>query len=128
MGPLKLYSDSDIELKDEEIYMLLSSIEPYLVTNESSILGPSYIGDKILMTYNRSICDPDAKDERLRIMGTDCWTIISCEKENEIVLLSKIEIVKMILDIEFDTIAEVCQLDPSLGEKASSGIRKVYLE
>ncbi|NHJ46680.1 MAG: hypothetical protein FK733_02720 [Asgard group archaeon] len=128
MGPLPIYSDGKLEIKEEDVFILLSSIEPYSITTESSILGPSYIGDDILMSYNRSISNPDAQDERLKLMGTDCWVIISCEMEFEIVLLSKIELIKMILDIEFDTIDEISQLDSNLGKKASYAIREVIFK
>jgi hypothetical protein len=128
MGPLPIFSEGKLEIQEEDIFMLLSSIEPYSVTTESSILGPSYIGNEILMTYNRSICNPDACDERLKLMGTDCWVIISCDKEFEIVLLSKIEIIKTILDIEFDVIDEINQLDSAIGKKASFAIREVLFK
>jgi len=126
MGPMLIYSNGLLKISDEDLMMLFSTIEPYSCTPESSILGPKYYGDQIVMTYNRSVCDPDAKDERLRMMGTDVWVLISCKTKYEVVLLSIIELVKIILDIEFDSILEVNQLDSSLGERATHAIRAAY--
>ncbi|NHJ32979.1 MAG: hypothetical protein FK732_08955 [Asgard group archaeon] len=126
MGPLQIYSNGLLEISEEDLMMLFSTIEPYSCTPESSILGPKYYGGQIIMTYNRSVCDPDANDERLRIMGTDVWCLISCKEEFELVLLSIIEIVKIILDIEFDSVEEVHQLDAALCERATHAIRAAY--
>ena len=78
------------------------------------------------MIYNRSISNPDAKDERLNIMGTDCWVIISYPKKHEIILLSKIDIAKMILDIEFDDIEEISQITYDICSRASAAIIEMY--
>ena len=126
MGPLQMYSNGLLEISDEDLMMLLSTIEPYSCTAESSILGPKFYNKQIIMTYNRSICDPDANDERLRLMGTDVWCLISCKEEFELVLLSIIEIVKIILDIEFDSIEEISQLDAALCERATQAIKAAY--
>ncbi len=126
MGPLLLYSNGLLEISEEDLMMLFSTIEPYSCTPESSILGPKYYNKQIVMTYNRSICDPDANDERLRLMGTDVWCLISCKEEFELVLLSIIEIVKIILDIEFESIEEISQLDAALGERATQAIKAAY--
>ena len=126
MGPLQMYSNGLLEISDEDLMMLLSTIEPYSCTAESSILGPKFYNKQIIMTYNRSICDPDANDERLRLMGTDVWCLISCKEESELVLLSIIEIVKIILDIEFDSIEEISQLDAALCERATQAIKAAY--
>lgn len=126
MGPLLIYSNGLLKISEEDLMMLFSTIEPYSCTPESSILGPKYYDEQIVMTYNRSVCDPDANDERLRMMGTDVWCLISCKKEFELVLLSIIEIVKIILDIEFDSVQEVHQLDSALGERATQAIRAAY--
>ena len=126
MGPLLIYSNGLLDISEEDLMMLFSTIEPYSCSPESSILGPKFYGDQIVMTYNRSVCDPDANDERLRLMGTDVWCLISCKKEFELVLLSIIEIVKVILDIEFENIKEVHQLDSALGERSTHAIRAAY--
>jgi hypothetical protein len=126
MGPLQMYSNGLLEISDEDLMMLLSTIEPYSCTAESSILGPKFYNKQIIMSYNRSICDPDANDERLRLMGTDVWCLISCKEEFELVLLSIIEIVKIILDIEFDSIEEISQLDAALCERATQAIKAAY--
>lgn len=126
MGPLQIFADGNLKIAEEELLILLSSIEPYSVTTESSILGPSYIENEVVMTYNRCVCNPDAQDERLRLMGADTWVIISCSKDYELILLSKIEIVKMILDIEFAVIDELNQLDSIVSKKAAFAIMKVY--
>ncbi len=126
MGPLSFYSYGDFEITQEDIFMLLSSVEPYTVSSESTISGPYFIDDKIIMVYNRSINYPEANDERLRIMGTDCWVMLSCEIENELVLLSKVEIVKMILDIEFGTIEEISQLTTEMAEQSAKAILNIY--
>jgi hypothetical protein len=60
------------------------------------------------------------------MMGTDVWVLISCKTKYELVLLSIIEIVKIILDIEFEAIVEVNQLDAALGERATQAIRAAY--
>jgi len=126
MGPLLIYSNGLLKISEEDLMMLFSTIEPYSCTAESSILGPKYYGNQIVMTYNRNVCDPDANDERLRLMGTDVWCLISCDKKFELVLLSIIEIVKIILDIEFDSVEEIHQLDSALGERATQAIRAAY--
>ena len=126
MGPLLIYSNGFLKISEEDLMMLFSTIEPYSCTPESSILGPKYYDEQIVMTYNRSVCNPDANDERIRMMGTDVWCLISCKKEFELVLLSIIEIVKIILDIEFDSIVEVNEIDSSLGERATQAIRAAY--
>ena len=126
MGPLLIYSNGLLKISEEDLMMLFSTIEPYSCSPESSILGPKFYGDQIVMTYNRSVCNPDANDERLRLMGTDVWCLISCKKEFELVLLSIIEIVKVILDIEFENIKEVHQLDSALGERSTHAIRAAY--
>ncbi len=126
MGPLLVYSNGLLKISEEDLMMLFSTIEPYSCTPESSILGPKYYNDQIVMTYNRSVCNPDANDERLRLMGTDVWVLISCKTKFELVLLSIIEIVKIILDIEFDSVVEVNQLDSALGERATQAIRAAY--
>ena len=126
MGPLSYYSHGKFEISQEDIFMLLSSIEPYTSSSESTISGPYYIDDQIIMVYNRSINYPEANDERLRIMGTDCWVMISCETENELILNSKIEIVKMVLDIEFGTIEEISQLTAEMAEQSSRAILDIY--
>ncbi|NHJ39582.1 MAG: hypothetical protein FK731_06065 [Asgard group archaeon] len=126
MGPLQIFADGNLKISEESLLILLSSIEPYSVTTESSILGPTYIESEVIVTYNRCVCNPDAQDERLRLMGSDTWVIISCSKDYELILLSKIEIVKMILDIEFSTIDELNQLDSNVGKKATFAIKKVY--
>ncbi len=128
MGPLLTFAKGDFEISMEDLLILLSSQEPYLQSMESKILGPSYVEDKIIMTYNRCIANPETQDERICLFGADCWVLIICPIELEIVLLSKIEIVKEILDIEFEMISEVNQLDTSLGERASYGIEKIYTE
>jgi hypothetical protein len=107
--------------------MLLSSIEPYSETSESSIAGPYYIGKEIFMVYNRTVNNPDANDERIRLMGTDCWVMISVRKEFELVLTSQIEIVQMILDIEFDNVKELNDLTIEMTRRTVDVIRKVYL-
>ena len=126
MGPLAIYDDGKLKMTEEDILMLFSTVELYSCTNESSINGPSYKEDYVLMTYNRCVSNPDAKDERLRLMGSDCWVIISTKREYEVILISNIEIVKVILDIEFDTILEVSQLNPDIGERAAFAIRKIF--
>jgi len=126
MGPLQMYSNGLLEISDEDLMMLLSTIEPYSCTAESSILGPKFYNKQIIMSCNRSICDPDANDERLRLMGTDVWCLISCKEEFELVLLSIIEIVKIILDIEFVSIEEIGQLDAALCERATQAIKAAY--
>jgi hypothetical protein len=128
MGPLQIYKEGKFELSEEDIFMLLSSIEPYCTSTESSILGPNYIGNEVVLTYNRCLPNPEANDERIKLMGTDCWFIISCDKEYEVILQSKIEIAKMVLDIEFEIIDEVNQLDHFLGVKAAYAIKEVFLK
>ena len=126
MGPLAIYDDGKLKMSEEDILMHFSTVETYSCTTESSIYGPNYKDDQILMTYNRCVSNPEANDERLKLMGTDCWVIISTEREFEVILISNIEIVKMILDIEFDAIEEVSQLNPDMGERAAFAIRKVF--
>ncbi len=126
MGPLSYHSRGNFEINQEDIFMLLSSVEPYTSSSESTVSGPYYIDDQIIMVYNRSINYPEANDERLRIMGTDCWVMISCKTENELVLLSKIEIAKMVLDIEFGTIEEIGQLTTEMAEQSSKAILDIY--
>ncbi|MGC9781688.1 MAG: hypothetical protein HZR80_20780 [Candidatus Heimdallarchaeota archaeon] len=126
MGPLAIYDDGKLKMTNEDILMLFSTVELYSCSTESSINGPSYKDDKILMTYNRCVNNPEASDERLRLMGTDCWVIISTKKEYEVILISNIEIVKTILDIEFETIEEIVQLNPDMGERAAYAIREVF--
>lgn len=126
MGPLSYYSHGKFEITQEDIFMLLSSVEPYTESSESTISGPYFIDNEVMMVYNRSINYPEANDERLRIMGTDCWVMISCEVENELVLLSKIEIAKMVLDIEFGTIEEISQLTSEMAEQSTKAILDIY--
>ncbi|HUT82407.1 MAG TPA: hypothetical protein VMZ29_14495 [Candidatus Bathyarchaeia archaeon] len=128
MGPLLTYTKGKFEITDEDLLILLSSVEPYNITIESTISGPSYLGKKVIMTYNRCVNNPDAQDERICLLGADCWVLIACPIELEIVLLSKIDLVKTILDIEFDTIAEINQIDAIMGERADYAIRKIYLD
>ncbi len=127
MGPLLIYSTSNYRIKNEDIMMLLSLVKPYAVSDESSLMGPSYLGDRVIMTYNRCLNCPEAKDERIRLMGTECWVLLSCEKDYEVVLLGQIDVAKMILDIEFDQIMEVNQYTTEIAEHVSSAIEKIYL-
>ena len=126
MGPMSFYSKGDFQVNEEDIFLLLSSVEPYTSSEESTISGPYFLDDQVIMVYNRSINYPEANDERLRMMGTDCWVLISCEVENELVLLSKIEIAKMVLDVEFGTIEEVSQLNAEMSELSSKAIVNIY--
>lgn len=126
MGPLSIYSHGEFEINQEDMFILLSSVEPYTISSESTISGPYYIDNQVIMVYNRSINYPEANDERLRIMGTDCWVMISCEVENELVLLSKIEIAKMILDIEIGIIEEISQLTTEMAKQSSKAILDIY--
>jgi len=126
MGPISFYSLGDFQISQEDIFLLLSSVEPYSASDESAILGPYYVENRVIMVYNRSINYPEANDERLKLMGTDCWVMISCVKENEVVLLSNIEIAKMVLDVEFGTIAEVSQLGTEMAEQSSKAIEAIY--
>ncbi len=126
MGPLSYSSHGKFEISQEDIFMLLSSVEPYTASSESTISGPYYIEKEVIMVYNRSINYPEANDERLRIMGSDSWVMISCEEKNELVLLSKIEIAKMVLDIEFGTIEEISQLTTEMAEQATRAILDIY--
>ncbi|MHA1557842.1 MAG: hypothetical protein ACTSPM_13025, partial [Candidatus Heimdallarchaeota archaeon] len=48
MGPLAYHSRGDFEINQEDIFMLLSSVEPYTSSSESTISGPYYIGDQII--------------------------------------------------------------------------------
>ncbi|MBN1327965.1 MAG: hypothetical protein JXA54_00705 [Candidatus Heimdallarchaeota archaeon] len=128
MGPLLTFTKGKFEIKDEELLILLSTVEPYIITTESTISGPAYLGKKTIMTYNRCVNNPEAQDERICLLGADCWVLIVCPVELEIVLLSKIDLVKEILDIEFEAIEEVNQLDSIMGERADYAIRNVYLE
>jgi len=126
MGPVEIFSDGDLQIKQEDIYILLSTVEPYAISTVSTISGPTYLDDRVLMIYNRSINNPDAHDERLSLLGTDCWVIISYPKDLEIILLSKIELVKIILDIEFETIDEVTQITYDVCYRATNAIRNIY--
>jgi len=116
----------DFQISQEDIFLLLSSVEPYSTSDESAILGPYYVKNRVIMVYNRSINYPEANDERLKLMGTDCWVMVSCLKENEVVLLSNIEIAKMVLDVEFGTIEEVNQLGIEMAEQSSKAIEAIY--
>ncbi|MHA1125025.1 MAG: hypothetical protein ACTSO7_09595 [Candidatus Heimdallarchaeota archaeon] len=127
MGPLLVYHDGSTQLKQEDVFMLLSSIEPYSETTESSLAGPYYIGKDIFMVYNRSVNNPDAHDERIKLMGTDCWVMLSVKKEHELVLCSQIEIVQMVLDIEFDNVKELSDLGIEMTRRTVDVIRKIYL-
>lgn len=127
MGPLLVQHDGKVQLKQEDVFMLLSSIEPYSETSESSLAGPYYIGKDVFMVYNRSVNNPDAHDERIKLMGTDCWVMLSVEKEHELVLCSQIEIVQMVLDIEFDNVNELSDLTIDLTRRTVDVIRKIYL-
>jgi len=127
MGPLLIHHDGGVQLKQEDVFMLLSSIEPYSETIESKIAGPYFIGDEVFMVYNRSVNNPDAQDERIKLMGTDCWVMLSVKKEHELVLLSQIEIVQMILDIEFDNVNELSDLCIDMYRRTVDVIRKIYL-
>ena len=127
MGPLLVHHDGGVQLTQEDVFMLLSSIEPYSETIESKIVGPYFIGDEVFMVYNRSVNNPDAQDERIKLMGTDCWVMLSVKKEHELVLLSQIEIVQMILDIEFDNVDELSDLCIEMYRRTADVIRKIYL-
>jgi hypothetical protein len=127
MGPILVHHDGKKQLKYDDVFMLLSSIEPYSQTEESSLAGPYYIGKEVYMVYNRCVNNPDAKDERIRLMGTDCWVMLSTDKEFELVLNSQIEIVQMVLDIEFDNVRELNDLTIDLTRRTVDVIRKIYL-
>ena len=127
MGPILVHHDGKVQLKQEDVFMLLSSIEPYSETDESSLAGPYYINKEVFMVYNRSVNNPDANDERIRLMGTDCWVMLSVKKEHELVLNSQIEIVQMVLDIEFENVRELSDLSIDLTRRTIDVIRKIYL-
>ena len=126
IGPVELFSEGKFAIDQEEIYLLLSTIEPHLRSPTSSILGPTYLSDHVIFVYNRSISNPDANDERLSLLGTDFWVIITYPKDLEIVLLSKIELVKMILDIEFEVIDEISQVTYDICYRATNAIKNLY--
>jgi hypothetical protein len=126
MGPITLYSVGNLIFDQESVLLLFSMNVPYINTPESSILGPYDQEDKVLFVYNRCVNNPDAQDERLRIMGTDCWIVIATPKKNEVVLKSKIDIVKMILDIEFENITEISELSVDIALRSSQAIRTLY--
>ncbi|MEA2071712.1 MAG: hypothetical protein U9O98_10545 [Asgard group archaeon] len=128
LGPLLIYSKGDYTINEEQKYMLLSSVEPYAASQESSLSGPHYVSNRVMMVYNRTVNNPEAKDERVRLMGSDCWVVISTEKNHEIILKSKINIVKMILDIEFENCAEITQLNASMADRAAKAITDVFLD
>lgn len=126
MGPMVYFSKGKFEIGEENILLLLSSVEPYTTSNESTMSGPYYVENQVVMAYNRSLNYPDAQDERLRLMGTDSWVIISCKQNNELVLLSMCEIIKMILDVEFGIIDEVSQLETIMAERSAKAIKNLF--
>ena len=126
MGPLLIFSNSHFKISDEDLLMLLSTTDNYYNFGDSSILGPTYNQDQVIMIYTRTVNNPEAKDERLALMGTDIWILIYCKKDLELILQSKIELAKEILDIEFDSINDLSQIDVPLAEKVISVIEKLY--
>ncbi|HUU78314.1 MAG TPA: hypothetical protein VMX55_08200 [candidate division Zixibacteria bacterium] len=126
MGPMVYFSNGKFQINEENLLLLLSSVEPYTTSNESTISGPYYVENQVIMAYNRSLNYPDAHDERLRLMGTDSWVIISCKQDNELVLLSMCEIIKMILDVEFGIIDEVSQLETIMAERSANAIKNLF--
>lgn len=125
-GPMLYYSEGNFDISEEDLFMLLSSVEPFTATDESSLTGPYYVNDEVIMAYNRSLNYPEAKDERIRLMGVDTWVLISCNKEYELVLTSMSEIAKTILDMEFIPIEEINQLNPHLAQNASKAILSLF--
>ncbi|MFW9922961.1 MAG: hypothetical protein ACFFDW_06690 [Candidatus Thorarchaeota archaeon] len=125
-GPMSYFSSGKFEFSEEDLLLLLSSVEPYTSSSESSLTGPYYLRDQVIFTYNRNLNYPDAQDERIQLMGTDSWVLLSCEKENQLVLESLLEIVKLILDVEFGCCEEVSQLNIQVGQDTSKAIRDIY--
>ena len=125
-GPMVYYSKGKFEINEEDILLLLSSVEPYTSSDESTISGPYYVDKKIIMAYNRTLSYPDANDERLRLMGADSWVMICCKQDDELVLLSMCEIIKMILDVEFGTIEEISQLNNQMAERSAKAIADLF--
>ncbi|MCF2143502.1 MAG: hypothetical protein ACTSXO_00185 [Candidatus Heimdallarchaeota archaeon] len=128
IGPVEIFSEGEFSIEQEDIYLLLSTTEPYSISPVSSMLGPSYMNEQVIFVYNRSISNPDANDERLSLLGTDCWVVLTYPKDLEIVLLSKIELVKMILDIEFEVIDEISQITYDVCYRATNAIKNLYHE
>ena len=49
MGPIAIYSKGKFKVKNDDIFLLLSSVEPYTTSIESNISGPHYMKDQIIM-------------------------------------------------------------------------------
>jgi hypothetical protein len=129
IGPIELYSYGKFPKTEEDLLFWLSSNKGFISSTQSSISGPFYYRRLVIMCYHRVINTPDAKDKRLRLLGTDCWVLLATQKKYELLLQSKIDIIKMVLDIEFESITELYQLTAPIADQTTKAICQLfYLE
>lgn len=127
-GPLILYSKGNHQIEEEELFLLLSMVEPYSSPSEATISGPYPVNNHTAIVYNTKINNPEANDKRIRILGTDCWMILLSNIKNEKTLVEKMDVIKMVLDMDFSLIQEINQLTTDRVARAGNTIVDFYKE
>ncbi|MBD3192408.1 MAG: hypothetical protein GF308_17345 [Candidatus Heimdallarchaeota archaeon] len=127
-GPMILYSKGNHQIDQEELFLLLSMVEPFCSPCEATISGPYPLDKHTAVVYNTKINNPEAKDKRIRFLGTDCWMILLSNFKHEKTLVEKMDIIKMILDMDFSLIQEIDQLTTDRVSQAGETIVDFYKE